>query len=283
VRGPFASPDPSRLMVALSWAAAIVACLGYGVASVLQSVGARRTAAVAGAGGLTAIVVQLPYLAGVGADVVAFAANVVALRELPLFLVQSVVTASVGVTAVVASIRGERLRGRDWGALAVLGLGLVLLCLTATAERAVRVPSSTQWLILLSVVVPLAVGLVGLRLTGTTSALVLAAAAGLAWSGVAAASRGLSSEVVGWDLLGRPLVWTVVVQGLLGGACFALALQRGSVTRVSAVTFMLEMVVPSLLGPWLFGDSVNPGLLPWAVLGFVLAAAGTVALVRYAE
>lgn len=271
------------MMVAVSWVAAVLACLGYGVASVLQSVGARRAAAVAGASGLAAIVVQLPYLAGLAADAVAFGANVVALRELPLFLVQSVVTASVGVTAVLASIRGERLRGRDWGALAVLGLGLVLLCLTATAERAVRVPPTTQWLILLSVVVPLVVALVGLRLTGATSAVVLAAAAGLAWSGVAAASRGLSAEAVRWDLLAHPLVWTVVVQGLLGGGCFALALQRGSVTRVSAVTFMLEMVVPSLLGPWLFGDSVTPGLLPWAVLGFVLAAAGTVALVRYAE
>ena len=28
-------------MVALSWAAALVACLGYGVGSVLQSIGAR--------------------------------------------------------------------------------------------------------------------------------------------------------------------------------------------------------------------------------------------------
>lgn len=270
-------------MVALSWAAAVLACLGYGVASVLQSVGARRTAGAVGAGALAAIMIQIPYLAGLVADVVAFAANVVALRELPLFLVQSVVTASVGVTAVIARLRGEQLRRRDWGALGVLGSGLVLLCLTATAERAVRVAPSTQWVILLSVVIPLAVALVGLRLRTGRSALVLAAAAGLAWSGVAAASRGIGAERVGWGLLAYPLVWAVVVLGLLGAACFALALQRGSVTRVSAVTFVLEMVVPSLLGPWLFGDSVAPGLLPWAVLGFVLAVAGTVALVRYAE
>ncbi len=270
-------------MVVLSWAAAVVACLGYGVASVLQSVGAKRTAAAVGAGGLAAIVVQLPYLAGLGADVVAFTANLVALRELPLFLVQSVVTASVGVTAIIARLRGEQLRRRDWGALGVLGAGLILLALTATAERAVPVVPSTQWGILVSVVVPLAVALVGLRLRAGSSALVLAAAAGLAWSGVAAASRGLGAEAVGWAMLGQPLTWAVVVQGLLGAGCFALALQRGSVTRVSAVTFMLEMVVPSLLGPWLFGDSVAAGLLPWAVLGFVLAVAGTVALVRYAK
>ncbi|WP_375423573.1 hypothetical protein [uncultured Friedmanniella sp.] len=270
-------------MVALSWVAAVVACLGYGVASVLQSEGARRTAQRTGAAGLAAIVVQLPYLAGLAADAVAFVANVVALRELPLFLVQSVVTASVGVTALVARIRGERLGRRDWTALGVLGLGLLLLCLTASPERAVRVPPAVQWAILLSVVVPLAVALVGSRLPRGSSGLVLAAAAGLAWTGVASASRALSADRVSWHLLGQPLVWAVVVQGVVGTVSFALALQRGSVTRVSAMTFMLEMVVPSLLGPWLFGDAVAPGRLPWAVLGFLLTATGTVGLVRYAE
>lgn len=270
-------------MVALSWAAAVVACLGYGVASVLQSVGAQRAARLTGVAGLAAIVVQLPYVAGLAADAVAFVANVVALRELPLFLVQSVVTASVGVTAVVASVRGERLRRRDWVALAVLGAGLVLLCLTAVAERAVRIPVGTQWAILLVVVVPIGLGLLGWRLTTSAAAPVLAAAAGLAWTGVAAASRGLSADPLDWRLLTHPLLWAVIVQGVVGTACFALALQRGSVTRVTAITFVLEMVVPSLLGPMLFGDSVAPGNLPGAVLGFALALSGTVALVRFAE
>jgi hypothetical protein len=83
--------------------------------------------------------------------------------------------------------------------------------------------------------------------------------------------------------LAHPLVWTVVVQGVLGTVFFALALQRGDVTTVTAVTFMLELLVPSLLGLWLFGDGVLPGQAPVAVLGFVLAVGGTVALVRFAE
>ena len=270
-------------MVAVSWAAAVLACLGYGVASVLQSVGARRTVRAAGVGGIAAILLQAPYLAGLGADAVAFVANVVALRELPLFLVQSVVTGSVGVTAVVAGIRGERLRRRDWVSLGVLASGLVLLCLTATVERAVHVPPSTQWVILLGVVVPLGLGLMGRRGSGSAAATFLAAAAGLAFTGVAAASRGLGADPLTWGLLAHPLVWAVAAQGVAGTACFALALQRGSVTRVTAITFVLEMVVPSLLGPMLFGDSVAPGHLPWAVLGFALALGGTVALVRFAE
>ena len=257
--------------------------MGYGVGSVLQSVGARRTAEVTGLSGVTRILRQLPYLLGLGLDGVAFLANVVALQRLPLFLVQSVLVGSVGVTAVVAAVRGQRLGRRDWASLGALGVGLVLLCVTADPRPAVPLALPGQWVLLAATVLPVALGLVGLRLHGRVSAAVLAASAGLAWTGVALASRAFSAEAFGWSALAHPLVWTIVVQGVLGTVFFALALQRGDVTTVTAVTFMLELLVPSLLGLWLFGDGVLPGQAPVAVLGFVLAVGGTVALVRFAE
>ena len=64
---------------------------------------------------------------------------------------------------------------------------------------------------------------------------------------------------------------------------FAIALQRGSVTTVTAMTFVLEMVIPSAVGLFLFGDSVAAGTAPIAGVGFVLAIAGTLALMRFAE
>lgn len=270
-------------MLALSWVAAFVACLGYGVGSVLQSVGARRTAHVAGVSGVALILVQAPYLLGLLSDALAFAANVVALQRLPLFLVQSIMTASVGVTAVIASLRGERLRVRDWSSLGVLGLGLVLLCSTASADNAVHVSTVAQWVILGSVVLPVLVGLGAQRLSDRRSSLALAGAAGLAWTGVAVASRGISADQISLALLGQPLLWAIVVQGAVGAVFFALALQRGSVTAVTAVTFVLEMVIPSAIGLWLFGDGVGRGDGPWAVLGFVLAIGGTVSLTRFAD
>jgi len=268
-------------VVLLSWAAAVLACLGYGVASVLQSAGARRAAGATGAAGLALVLVQLPYLAGLAADGVAFAANVLALRELPLFLVQAVMTASVGVTAAVAALRGERLRARDWTALAVLGAGLVLLGVTATPGSAGAPGRAVQDGLLVSPVLPLLAGVLGVRLRPRSASLVLAAAAGLAWSGVALASRGLSAHDLGWGLVAQPLLWVVLVQGAIGTVCFALALQRGAVTPVTAVTFATEMVVPSLLGLWLFGDGVAAAGRPWAVLGFLLAVTGTAALSRF--
>ena len=249
----------------------------------LQSVGARRTAEATDLSGVTRILRQLPYLLGLSLDGIAFLANVVALQRLPLFLVQSVLVGSVGVTAVIAALRGQRLGWRDWGSLAGLGAGLVLLCVTADPRPAAPLFPPGQWLLLAATVVPVVAGLVGLRLRGRLSAAVLAASAGLAWTGVALASRAFSAEHLGWSALAHPLVWTVVVQGVLGTVFFALALQRGDVTTVTAVTFMLELLVPSLLGLWLFGDGVLPGQAPLAVLGFVLAVGGTVSLVRFAE
>ena len=63
VRCPSLSREVSSCW-SLSWIAAVVACLAYGVATVLQSVGARRAATATGVGGVVGIVTQVPYLAG---------------------------------------------------------------------------------------------------------------------------------------------------------------------------------------------------------------------------
>jgi drug/metabolite transporter (DMT)-like permease len=270
-------------VLAVSWVAAFVACLAYGAGSVLQSVGAKRTAHLVGASGMALILVQLPYLVGLGLDGLAFLANVVALQRLPLFLVQSILTASVGVTALIAFFRGARMTVRDWMSLGVLGLGLVLLSLTAAADNAVPVSSAAKWAIFASSALPVSIGLVGLRVPGRRASLVLAFAAGLAWTGVAVASRGVSASPVSWSLLGSPLVWTIALDGVLGMAFFAVALQRGAVTSVTAVTFVVEMIVPSVTGVLLFRDQVDPGDAPLALIGFLLAIGGTVSLMRFTE
>lgn len=270
-------------MLVVSWLAAVVACVGYGVASVLESVGARRAAQITGLTGLALVVRQAPYVAGLALDGVAFAANVVALNELPLFLVQPIVAASVGVTAVVAWLRGAALAARDWIALAVLGIGLVLLSATAVPSAAARLSLVEEWIILLTAVVPLGVGLAGMRLAGHRSAVVLSVAAGLGFTGVAVAARGLGAYGFGLPVLGDPLLYAVLVHGALAIAFFTVALQRGSVTTVAAVTFVLEVVAPSLIGLALFGDPIEPGLLGWAILGFVLTIAGTVSLSRFSS
>jgi drug/metabolite transporter (DMT)-like permease len=181
-------------MLVLSWLGALVACLGYGVASVLQSVAAKRAAEVVGLTGLALIIKQVPYLLGLACDAMGFAGNVLALQRLPLFLVQSIVAGSVGVTAVLASLRGAHLSWKDWTSLAVMGGGLVLLCLTAVPTAADRISLIDDWVILVSALVPAVVGLIGFRMKGRVSTVVLSCAAGLGFTGVVLASRGIGAD-----------------------------------------------------------------------------------------
>jgi drug/metabolite transporter (DMT)-like permease len=270
-------------MLALSWLGAIVACLGYGVSAVLQSVAAKRAAEVVGLTGIVLIIKQVPYLVGLAVDAVAFAGNVLALQRLPLFLVQSIVAGSVGITAVIASLRGAHLSWKDWASLAVLGVGLVFLSITAVPTAAARLPLVDEWVILLTALAPAVIGLIGFRMKGRASTVVLSCAAGLGFTGVALASRGIGADDISWPLLLNPLVWAIIVHGAIGIAFFTVALQRDAVTLVTAITFVFEVVVPSVIGIVLFGDAIAPGHMPLAIAGFVLAVGGTVSLSRFVE
>lgn len=220
----------------------------------MQSVGARRAATATGVGGVIGILTQLPYVAGLALDGVGFAGNVVALRQLPLFLVEAIVAGSVGVTAVIAALRGEKLGAKDWTALGVLGLGLVLLSASASPAEANATSVARDWTILAFALVPAALGVVGWRLVGSPSV-----------------------------LLANPLLGAIIAYGALAISFFGVALQRGQVTVVAAVTFVIEVVVPSALGLLFFGDEVAAGRDLVAGAGFLLAIGGTIALSRFAE
>src|SRR5690348_12274484 len=100
------------MAVALALACAVLAALSYGIGSVLQAAAVRHAenSPTLDPVLLVRLVGRLPYVAGLALDLVGFAASVVALRTLPLFLVQSAIAGSVGVTAIAASIAfGTRL------------------------------------------------------------------------------------------------------------------------------------------------------------------------------
>jgi multidrug transporter EmrE-like cation transporter len=271
--------------VILGLAAALAAAVAFGVASVLQAVGSRRLATAApDARLLLRLLRSLPYLAGLGLDGVGFAATVVALRTLPLFVVESAIASSVGVTALVA-VRwlGARLGPRERVALAGMLAGLVLLAVSAEAEGAVPLPAAGGWLVLgLSVVVAL-LAAAATRMPPARAVAVLAVAAGLGFAGTGIATRALEFPDPLWRILLDPLLWALALDGLLALTCYAAALQRGAVTVVAAVTLAVETLLPAIVGYAVLGDRARPGFLPVAVVGLLLTLAGAVALARYSE
>ena len=264
----------------LGLACALFAAVGYGTASVLQSVAARK--AESGSGLDPRLLVRLarsvPYVSGLGLDLAAFVASLVALRTLPLFLVQSAVASSIGVTAVIAAAVGVRLRGREIASLVILGAGLLLLASSAQPEQGTPLTLGVRWGLLSCVVVLGAAGALVARRNGRSSAQALAVLGGLAFTVVAVTARSLAVPSPAWHVLADPGFWAILALGGLGVLLFTTALQRGSVTTATAATFAVETIVPAGIGLAFLGDTTRPGFALVAAVGFVLTIAGTLAL-----
>jgi hypothetical protein len=272
--------------VTLGLLGALAAAVCYGVGSILQSVGSRRLATTRDLDPrlLFRLLRQLPYVGGLALDLLGFAASVLALRTLPLFLVQSAVAASIGVTAVLASrLLHVRLSRRESVALGGLAAGLVLLALSAQSDSAVPLSMSGRWLVLTGVPVVTLLGAVSARLHGAAAATGLALAAGLGFGGVGVAARVLALHSPLWTVVRAPEAYALAGYGLLGTLLFATALQRGSVTTTSALAFAVETLVPAAIGLAWLGDSARPGFGVVAAAGFALTLAGAISLARYAE
>jgi len=267
----------------LGLACALFAAVAYGSASVLQGVAAQR--AEQGSGLDPRLMVRLarsvPYVSGLGLDLAGFVASLVALRTLPLFLVQSAVASSVGVTAIIAAAIGVRLRGREVASLVVLAAGLLMLAMSAQPEQGAPITLTYRWALLASVVLLGAAGVIAARYGGRPSAPALAFLAGLAFTVVAVSARSLTLPNPLWHTLADPGLWAILASGALGMLLFTTALQRGSVTTAVALTFAVETVVPAVIGLAFLGDRTRAGYAPIAVVGFVLTIAGTLALAAH--
>lgn len=271
--------------------AAAVAAVAYGAATVLQSVGVRRFATDPAGSWARRLWAGRPYAVGLGLDAVGFGASLVALQTLPLFVVESAIASSVGVTAALSAVLLKvRLTSAERWALAVIGVGLLSLAGSASEGPAVR-PDSVALVLLLAVVPVVTMVVLGRsRPRGSRLGIgLLSGAAGLAFSGVGIAARVLEVPQAGWQewwhVSGSLLGIVLVLHGALALTAYTIALERGRVTTVAAVTFAVETVVPAVIGLVWLGDTVRPGR-GWAVLagmGFALTLGGSIALASHAE
>ena len=274
------------MAVALALACAVIAALSYGIGSVMQAAAARRAENRVNLDPmlLVRLLGELPYVAGLVLDLLGFFASVVALRTLPLFLVQSAIASSVGVTAVVASVAfGIRLLRYERVALVALMVGFALLAVSTRPEHAASLGSVGQWILVCGVIVVLAAGALTARLDNRRASIGLALCAGLSWAGTGIAARVLQIPTPAWHVLIDPIALCLAGYGLLGTLLFATALQRGSVTAAAAIVFTVETVIPSFIGIAFLGDQARSGFFLVAMLGFVAAVGGSIALARRSE
>lgn len=256
-------------MAILGLLGALLAAVLYGLGTVLQAKGVK---------GLPWV-----YAAGLAADALGFLASLLAVRVLPLFVVESAVASSVAVTALLAVWwLHARITRREVAALAAIGVGLVALAATARDGSGTRVSTHGELLICWAVVPVLAAGAVAWRARGAWSGLVLATVAGLGFGGTAIAARVLHVHTPWWRTIEEPALWALAAYGAISLVAFGLALARADVTAVAAITFVVETIVPTIVGVTWLGDRVRHGTAPVAVVALALTLAGCLVLARFA-
>jgi drug/metabolite transporter (DMT)-like permease len=276
--------------------AALLACFGYGTASVLQAYGARKSAAAAAASGRAepvtatgapslratiAAALTPAFIAGMALDVVGFVGSVVSARLIPLFLAQTIMSANLIVTAVLGvAVLGVRLRSRDWVAIAVVVVSLCVLGLTAGHTGGDVAAPYVHWGALAVAVLFLAAGLALIRVVGSRAAIAAGLSAGILFGAMAVAVRVLDGvePLRPGILLADPAAWAIVIAGGGGFYLFTVALQIGSVNGAAAALVAGETVVPGIAGVVLLGDTAAPGFGWLVVVAFVGAVSGAVAV-----
>lgn len=269
-------------------AAALLACVGYGTASVLQSyaaghsVDATETAERGPTLRSTIGAMLAPiFIAGMALDLLGFVGSLVSARLIPLFLSQTIISANLVVTAVLSIfVLGVRLHRRDWTAIAIVLVALCILGATA-GPLGDRNPGAVMHLgVLVVSAIILGLGAALARLLGRNAAVPAGLIAGVLYGSMAVAIR----LVDGLDplnlrvLIADPASWAVVLAGLGGFYLFTVALQVGSVNGVAAALVVGETVVPGIVGVVLLGDVSRPGYGALVVIAFIAAVGGAVAL-----
>ena len=266
----------------LALLAALGAAVAFGLAALLQAVAAREEPDAVGIDPrlLLHLLRRPPFVVALVLNLLGFALHLLALRSLPLFLAQAVVSSSVAVTAVASARVLKSPLGRP-EVVAVVAVVAGLALLTATADEVGESATSggARALLLLAVVVLVGLGVAAGRLSGAVGASVLGLAAGLGFAVVAISARVLP-DLAPQRLLTEPAAYALVAGGAVGFLLYSVALQRAGVLTATSATVMGQTVAPALVGLVLLGDRVRDRAAPLVVLGLVLAVSGCAALAR---
>ncbi|MFI9205912.1 hypothetical protein [Streptomyces sp. NPDC053048] len=287
------------MIIGLVTAVAASAC--YGTGSVLQAVGSRksaqREAAKASTTGTTQhggpslsstakAAVTWEFMVGTVLDFVGFALGALAARMLPLFLSQTVISANLIVTALLSiKMLGIRLNRKEWMSIGVVCSALVLLATAAGHEGSGEAARSTHWWLLVITVVLMGGGWIAVHFLGSRAAILAGLLSGLGFGAIGVGVRILDGvdPFNLTELLSDPAFYAIFIAGSVGMYLHTVALQIGSVNGATAALVVGETVLPGIIGVMWLGDASRDGLAWMAILGFLLAVAGAVAVAWFGE
>lgn len=270
----------------ISVAAAVGCSICNSGAAVLQKVSADNKQETHGLklGFLGSLLKDPPYAAGVILDAVGWGLTFYAVQYLPLYFVESIIAASIGITAILERvILHKKLKRTAYAYIGIIFLGLVLLAFSAAPGKAEPVALQTQ-LILVSAIIPIvAVAAIVSRLHQKWAAFVLGALSGISFGQTSVLSRIFVFYKPLWHTLGSPLLIGLILYGVLGVLLFSIALQRMRATVAAATMTVAQTLVPTIIGMSLFGDLARDGLTPILYIGLAISLVGAVFLALHSD
>jgi hypothetical protein len=268
----------------MSHIVAIVAAIGCslcnGISTVQQKIGADQE----DSGKSFDIMLMLrlfkntPYVIGTALELSGYGLSLVALRVLPLFLVQSLIAASVVVTAIGERIFiHNKISKRTIRAIGAVLAGLLLLSIGAVPSHASQGSSHTRILLEVSPLIFAALGLIFIYIRSSVSAMVIAALAGLSFGNTSTIGRIIIYPHPFWKIIENPETWGIIASALLGQYLFTVALQRATATKGNAMMIALQTLGPAACGLLFFNDKIRSGFEVVVIIGAALVIMGCVA------
>ncbi|GAA1606731.1 hypothetical protein GCM10009679_08250 [Saccharothrix algeriensis] len=273
-------------MVSSGWWFLAAMIAAYGIANLLQSVAATRTATTENLdpGLLLRLFGNRTYLLGLGCQILGFILALGARRDLPLFLVQSAVTAGLCVTAFAGVLVLKwKLPPAEILLLTAVVAGIGMLAASAKPGHAEPLDAKGIISLVVALAVIAGVSTFAGKVKGVLGSVVLGSLAGLCFASAAIAARPLASaqSIVEFGL--NPLLYLVIAHSLTGQLLLGLAMQRGSTNAAVAAMDAAGAAPAAAIGMLLLGDQIRPGMAWVAALGFVVTLGAVIALTRYAE
>jgi len=266
---------------ALPLLAALACAVCNGTAAVLQKVSAdkEKRAKSLDARLLWRLFQDLPYVVGVILDILGWVFTLYAVRYLPLFLVEAVIATNIAITALTERLfRKQPISLQSYIAIGAILIGLVLLALAASPDRAKPISETVKWAIIAT---PLPIGIVGYALSrgkSYLSAIGIAVTSGLAFGGTSVIGRIFDFSHPLWHTVYSPLVIALIASGGLGILLFSIALQRAQATVTNAVMTASQTLIPAIVGILFLGDSARHGLHYLVIIGTAITLCGLIAL-----
>lgn len=264
---------------------AVIAAFFTATSSVCQRLGAKDEPVGRFGPGLILRLVRRPiWLAGIGSMILGFVFQFIALHFGDLALVQPILSSELlfvlGYMGLIGTIRVRR---RDWVAASFMAVGLGIFLFVASPHGGRLHPSAVTWWFAgisclgLAVIVAMVAYIPhrGRPPSPSRRAASLGVATGISWGFTAALIKELSSHTSGGvgGILGTWSTYAIVVIGTLSVLLSTHALQAGPIAASQPGFTIVDPLIASLLGVFIFGEHIDLGLahlVPEAVAIFLL-------------